>query len=205
MAGAPPPSPSANKTGDGGRPRLAPASRRRVIGASAVVAVLVGLALTVLIDGGEEPPSAVEAAGPPATDAAFVVPEIGVSVRYPEGWSADRRQGVVRLRHDSGSALVAIAATGRSREATEVLSAAVERTGAEYAQFERLGGQRLALSGLPTRAQTFLGETEDGSRRRILLATVEGNRRAYLVSTFTTEDFDLFEVESILNSLSLTR
>lgn len=179
--------------------------------ATAFAALFVLLAAVLALGLGDDEEG--ESAGrplPPLTGA-FIDPKLGVRVAYPEDWSAERESRgesqAVALRANDGSAVVTVSPVARSKLAEDVLDAAVDQIRAEYRRVERLGSQDLEIAGQPGEARLFLGTNREDQRLRILIATVEGDRKAYLLNVFSRVQADqrIAQIEQILTSLQLLK
>lgn len=168
--------------------------------------MVLAIVLAIRLLGGDDVPAPTEAPIPPLTDV-FIDERIGVTVRFPEDWSARRQDDAVRVRHEDRSALVSVAAPAPADEARQLLTAAVGGVAGDFEEVERLGTQDIALGGYAGRARLLTGTNEEGAAVRVLLAALEGERRAYLVTTFSAADADLrlLQVEQILTSLQFGR
>lgn len=168
------------------------------------------LAAVLAIGLGDDEPAPTGLPLPPLTGA-FIDPKLGIRVSFPEDWSAERESRgesrAVVLRADDGSALVSVSPVARSKLADDVLDAAGGQIREEYRRVERLGKQKLEISGQPGTARLFLGTNREDQRLRILLATIEGDRKTYLINVFSSAQADLriAQIEQILSSLQLLK
>lgn len=179
--------------------------------AAAFGAFFVVLAIVLAVGLGDDDGSeSAEVALPPLTGA-FVDPGLGIRVAYPQDWSADRESRresrAVVLRANDGSALVSISPVARARLADDVLAAAVDEVKDDYRRVRWLGKQKLEIAGRSGEARLFLGTNRERQRLRMLLATIAGDRRTYLINVFSSVEADLriAQIEQILTSLQLLK
>lgn len=190
--------------------RLEPlgARLRQPLVAAALVVALAGVVVALAVGGEEEgeTPSGSEAgSSTPSATRSFEDEGLGVAVAFPAGWRAERSAGAVRVQRTDDTAIVSIVPAPADEGVRAVLADSVAEVRSQYRDVERLGAQRLEIAGRPAPALTLLGENEEGTRLRILVAAVEGRRRPYLINVFSTERDDrlLLEIEQILESLEL--
>jgi len=181
------------------------ATTRRAAAIGAALALLLVVAIALSGGGDEDPetqPAAPEPAGPLAR-----APSIGASVRRPAGWRSRRGRRSLALRSPDRSTLISISLPPRARRSAAVLkdAAAAVRRGYGEARFQSGRGRRLA--GLPTISAVASGENRSGVRVQILVAAVQGNRRAWLVQVFSAPGRDagrrLVQAQVALGTLRL--
>lgn len=188
-----------------------PQDRRR-FAAIAAGALVVLVAVAALFAGGDgDGGDARDAAPLPAPELArsFTDPRLGLSVRRPADWTARKRRGVVRLASPRRGVIVAISAPARRRYARRLLNEAVDAVRDSLRGAREVGEMRTAtLAGLPARTRVVRGRNARGEPVRVLVSTLRGRRRAYLVEVFAAESASaarLAEAQAVLGSLRLGR
>lgn len=167
------------------------------------------LAIALVASGGgeeERPAVPATAASPvPRVAGSFSDPRVGVALSRPEGWTAARRRGAVRLRSRDRSVLVAVASAGQA-DAGGVLNAALRELRGEY-EGVRVGDTGTTrIAGRPARSAVVSATSARGTALRVVVAAVEGRRQVYLVEVFAAQNASearLAEAQTVINSLRL--
>lgn len=143
---------------------------------------------------------------PPAAAGTFNDSRVGVAVTRPEGWTARRRRGAVRLRSRDRTVLVSISSPARASQLEGVLDSAVGALRGQYADVEVGETGETRLAGRPARSAVVSATSSRGTALRVVVAAVRGRRRAYLVQVFAARNASegrLAEAQTVINSLRL--
>lgn len=181
--------------------------KRRVI-LMALVALVVGVPLTIALRGDGDDAAPEPAVEQPVLGDTEFLQELGVEIRVPEGWVQEQRDGVLSLRSADGQAIVAISAPGPAADAELIHAEAVDTLREQYRDVhegatitdKQLGGLDARTSALTAR------RPDDGTELRILVATAAGENLAYLAEIFAAAPQPqqaLVEAQALLNNLTL--
>jgi hypothetical protein len=159
-------------------------TRRAAAIGAATLLVLAAVALAARGCGGEGGPAQGDLAVPAAGELTRA-PAIGVALRGPDGWGKQRGRRSLRFRSPDRSTLLSVSLPPRARRSAALLrdARAALKRGYRDVRLGRSAGRTLA--GLPAVSAAASATTGSGDRVQILLAAVQGRRRAWLVQVFS--------------------
>jgi hypothetical protein len=187
--------------------------RRRVV-LMAIVGLLIAIPVTILVSGGGSAPPAEPIAGievkAPVVGPQKVQDNLGVKLRVPEGWTRKEKQNVLELQSKDGAARVAISAPGPAADAVELHSQVIAGLRTSYDDFDVAKNiDKSPVGGLKGQATVATGKLpgKTGGAQKILVTTAEGNKRAYLVVVFTSDQASqsVLEAQALVNNLHFTK
>ena len=171
--------------------------------------LLVGAAAVALVSGSEGGAGREPGAPPPPPRAGRTasVPAVGISARPPLGWSASRSSRALTMRSPGRAMAIAVVAPRGATGSARLLRSAASELRRRY-RVERAGpGDGQKLAGLPTSSIVVTARSRRTRvRLRVLVAAVQGRRRAWLVEVFFSAGAPtarLAEGQVALNSLRL--
>ncbi len=182
--------------------------KRRVL-LMAVVAVVVGVPVTIVVRAGDDDAGAPDAAAIdlPSLERTKYDRHLGVELRLPRGWHGKREQGVLGLRSADAGTRIAISAPGPAADADELYDETLAELRGSYEGFKLLKElNHSMLGGLRARVATIGAVPQGGGETRLLVATASGEHRAYLVVVSTSgseSGKSLVEAQALLNELKL--
>ena len=178
--------------------------RAAAIGAAALILLAV-LAIALSGDRDEDPGTGPAPAPEPAGPVARA-PAIGASLRRPPGWRVRRTRRSLTLRSPDRSVLISVSLPPRAGRSAAVLRDAAAAARRAYGAKLQPGRGR-TLAGLPTVTAVASGANRSGTAVQILIAAVQGNRRAWLVQVFSAPGRDagrrLVQAQVALGTLRL--
>jgi hypothetical protein len=176
----------------------------------AAVGFVVALPVTLAVRGGEvyEGARATASAAPVAVGERQRDRRLGVALRVPRGWERGRKAGAATYESRDGTVLVAVSAPGPARDAGRIHRTALDAARSEYRAVEvlarsdnrRVGGRPATVTALGAR------NPRTGAPLRLLVATAEGRRRAYLTEVFAggrEPGEAVLEAQALLDNLAL--
>lgn len=182
---------------------------RRRSSAIAVAVLLAGVGIGVLAGGGEgdREPAALPLPAAPQGGAEVALEQIGVTLRRPPGWSLSRGGRELVFRSRDRAAVLSISSPPQAPStAAALLKSALRAIGRSYSDVTARPGDGRRVAGLPTSGVVVSARNRRGVRLRVLVAAVQGRRRAWLVQVFATGGSStarLVEAQVALQSLRL--
>lgn len=147
-----------------------------------IVAVVIGIPVTLVLRGGGEP----DAANGLELTERVRDQALGVRLSTPERWTQRKRGGVLRLRSPDRSAGITITAPGPARDAGEIFETARSVIREQYRSARVRSRFRARIGGRPAQVAVFTAiDREHGTPLVVDAMVVRGPRRAYLIQTFT--------------------
>jgi hypothetical protein len=185
---------------------LSPIWRRRVV-LMAIVGLVIAIPITLVIRGSDdeaEPASSTVAENPPLN------PEVSdhrldADYSVPKRWRLNRKASALTLSSPDKTVRIGISAPGPAEDAGQVLDEAVISLRASYESVEVSPGSGRRVGGLPAKG-AVVSARGDNVNLRILVAAMEGEKRAYLVEVFTAASApasSVAEAQLFLDSLRL--
>lgn len=109
---------------------------------------------------------------------------IGVRIRMPRGWLRERRRHAVVFRSPDSTTIMSVSLPPGADRSRAVLGTAVDaiRRGYRRVRVRRIGGK---VAGLPAVSRVVSATNSKRVRLNILVAGVQGRRRAWLVQVFS--------------------
>ena len=173
----------------------------------AVVGLLVAVPVTIAVRGdGEADPPARSSSTTPELGAVELDRDLGVKLRLPEDWKRKRKHGAVAFRSPDRTVAIAISSPGPASDAETIQRQAIGVAEEQYRKarvVHRLANPRLA--NRPAAAAVLSARRPGEGEIRLLIATVRGKRRAYLIEVLAAGPAGLTEAQALLNSLTLKR
>jgi hypothetical protein len=187
-------------------------ARRRsaLIAGCALVALLLVAGLIALLSGGDEGDATDTQPAPadvPRVDerGASANRSIGASIRRPRGWAATRRADVLALRSPDRTAVLTVSSDPSRRSAAAALRSGIRAVRSEYESVRPVPGGSGRIDNKQTASVVLEGVNRRGTRARILVAGVQGRRRAWLVQVFAAAGTRrLAEAQVALTTLELS-
>ena len=166
-----------------------------------------GLALVAVIvfrggDGEETDAPAPRATSAPEADP-LSYPRQGLRLMRPPGWTAQLRDGVIRLRAPMAS--VAISTDGRDVDSAAIRSRALSVVRRGLALATRTGRSTLSFGGLRAPAHELRGRAPGGAQIDVVVAGADGRWRTYGVTIVRAEAAPAQRLEDIAAILASVR
>ncbi len=168
----------------------------------AVVALAVAVPVTLIVrDRDEESGSR---AARPELRSTKVYRDLGIQLRSPKGWELKRKHGAVAYRSPDRDIAIVISSPGPVKDADAIQREALGVVQEQYRKarvIQRLKKPRLA--NRPASAAVMSARRPEGGDIRLLVATIRGKERAYLLEVLATGVSSLVEAQALLNTLRL--
>jgi hypothetical protein len=169
------------------------------------VLIAAGLvALTSGGGGGARPKPLPPPAKLPKLTQAFNDRSLGVTGLVTRRWVVGGLGPFLHLVSVDHKAVIAIGAPGAARTAHGALHTAIAAIRRAYKKTTLNQALGSSLGGRPARSVVMYGTNNRGARLRILIATAEGSKLAYVMQVFTQSDAplrDLEEAQQIIATL----
>jgi hypothetical protein len=176
----------------------------------AAVPAVVILAIVLLTSGGSSrhtPRALPPPAKLPPLVQSFASSAIGASGQLPNGWTAVRGPGFLRLAsRDRTSQIALVAQPSVPGKKLPLLRSALASIRKAYGAITVRHGRGTTLGGLPARSVVLYTHNKTGVPIRILVAAAQGRRQAYVLEAFNAQrapERDLVETQQIVIALRL--
>lgn len=179
-----------------------------MVAAGTIVVLAIIVVIGVITAGDEEDAEPKRRAAPSNEGLTLENARIGARMRKPPGWSVRRASRSLTLRNRERSVVVAVSLPPGSRSSSSVIQTALAAIRSGYLRVRVLGkptGRRVA--SLPTRSIVTRAVNRNGAKLRILTASPQGRRRAWLVQVFAREgvsNAELAPAQRALDTLQLS-
>jgi hypothetical protein len=109
-----------------------------------------------------------------------VNPDLGMSVRRPNGWAQTKDHGVITVTSPDNCVVISLSAPAEASGAGQLRDDSVALLRRTYKNATVQSAPDSEVGGIPTTADTILLKDEKGNQIRILLSVGKGEKNAYL-------------------------
>jgi hypothetical protein len=179
-------------------------SLRFAAGLFAAGVLLAAGLLALTSGGGSQPKPLPPPAKLPKLTQGFNDRSLGVTGLVTRRWVVGGLGPFLHIVSIDHKAVIAIGAPGAARTAHGALHAAIAGIRRAYKKTSLNQALGSSLGGRPARSVVMYGTNNKGARLRILIATAEGTKLAYVMQVFTKSDAplrDLEEAQQIIATL----
>lgn len=139
---------------------------------------------------------------------ALAYPEQGLRLARPQGWTAELRSGVIRLRSADGRLGVGIVTAPRRTSATQVERDVIRSLRRPERRVRTVARSRAPLGDLPASSRALALTDGDGRRSEVVVLSARSRWRTYAVTVYNAGGQPVStssDVAAILDSFEFAR